>query len=218
MKKLLSILLVLVITGSISSTNIVSATTSTAAQSLYQLGLLSNISENEMDMPLNRIVGLTMQLKSIGYKDNDALISQKSHAFTDFTGSYAWGSGWANIGVSNHITAGTSTTKYSPDKIMTKKEFVVGELRVLGYGLEESWSNCAELAIQAGLIHTANDLIDLRFTKSDAAEIMYAALSANIKDSEDLTLIEYLVRDGVVNEEAAKKLKFPSLKDRKSVV
>ncbi|MBC8157287.1 hypothetical protein H7X64_03885, partial [Armatimonadetes bacterium] len=129
---MVSVLLILATTIPIVNTDIAAENVDTAAAKLFKLELLSNISESELQAPLNRIIGLTMLLKSIGYNDSDAEKSVRSHAFNDFIGDYTWGMGWANIGVTMHITAGTSDSTYSPGKFMTKKEFITGQLRVLG--------------------------------------------------------------------------------------
>jgi hypothetical protein len=183
-----------------------SGITLTASQKLNELGLLSNISSVELNTTLNRMVGLTMILKSIGYKDADANKTTNSLAFKDLTGTYKWGAGWANIGIEESISMGTSSTTFSPAQLLSKKEFLSYQLRVLGYGVLESWDNCAKLSIDAGLISSESALASPeRFTKADAANIMYAALNSKMKEKPSITLAEYLVDEGVVDRDKAMK-------------
>lgn len=187
------------------------SSSSTSAKFLQSLGLLSNVSDKELDTTLNRIVGLTMILKTLGYKDRDAAIASKSSQFKDLTGVYAWGDGWANLGVNAKITTGTTQTTFSPGLVLTKKEFLCFQLRALGYGVEESWIKCDELSTQLGLIPNKSAIVDVRFTKAEAADIVYAALSAPVKGGDGKTFIEYLVEDGVIDAEVASKLTIPAL-------
>lgn len=182
-----------------------------SAQKLNKLGLLSNISSSELNKPMTRLIGLTMLLKALGYSGLDAQRASQSYVFTDFDASNLWGVGWANIGVQISITTGTTNTTFSPNQSMSKKEFITYTLRVLGYGINESWDNCESIALSIGLITSKSDLIDYPFTKVKAADILYNALNLEIKNTKGQTLIQKLVDDGVVLKETAKQFMFPSL-------
>lgn len=183
------------------------AASNNSADILFELGLLSNIKSSEMYIDLNRLVGLTMILKAMGYTDLDARKVSNNSVFVDLNGSYSWGVGWVNIGVEKSITTGTSYNTFSPGYTLTKKEFVIYLLRLLGYGVEESYNECVELAIEAGLINTKSDLSDSYFTKQDATDVLYTALSATLKGKGNKTLIEEMIEAGIVNREVAIKHK-----------
>lgn len=170
---------------------------------LYELGLLSNINSGEMYIDLNRLVGLTMILKAMGYTDFDANKVSTNSVFVDLNGNYAWGVGWVNIGVEKSIARGTSHNTFSPEYTLTKKEFIVYILRLLGYGIDESYDECSELAIEAGLIDKKSELTDSYFTKQDAADVLYKALSAKLKGQGGKTLIEKMIADGIVKDKVA---------------
>ena len=79
------------------------------------------------------------------------------------------------------------------------------ELRALGYNSDDAWNYCGDLAYEAGLVSSKDEIYDTNFTKREAAEIMYKALSAKVQDGSDLLLIDQLIEDGHVNEYLAKE-------------
>lgn len=184
----------------------------TSAQELNELGLLSGITPPELNSSLTRMVGLTMILKVFGYDQEDADKVADSSIFNDLTGKYGWGVGWANIGVELNVTEGTDGNRFMPDQLLTKKEFLAFQLRILGYGIEESWEDCAKLSVQTGLIASESVLYAYdRFTKAAAADIIYAALSAELKNEPGLTLAQKLAREGVIDDQVGREQKILSL-------
>ncbi|PKM49506.1 MAG: hypothetical protein CVV02_15870 [Firmicutes bacterium HGW-Firmicutes-7] len=199
------ILLILIISLLIPTYTPTYAATNDAAITLNKLGILSNIKDSELSTRLNRLVGLTMLLKSLGYTDADAKNAANNTIFNDVKDDYAWGVGWVNIGVERSITTGTTQTTFSPGATLTKKEFVAYTLRLLGYGVVESYEECDKLAMEAGLIDSKSDLNDSYFTKGDAAQVIYDALSSKLKNDANITLIEQMIADGIIIKEVAMK-------------
>jgi len=173
----------------------------TDAEVLNDLGLLLNVSEAELEAVLTRDVGVTMILKSLGYTQAQADQAAQMTIFTDVND---WAKGWASLAYQEGITAGIGGSLFDPSGILTKQQFVAFQLRALGYDPDMAWSDAEKLAEEAGLT-SGGDLSDSRFTKSDAATIMYNAL-ASIDQNTDKALISTLIADGVVSEVKAKTL------------
>lgn len=199
--RVICLLLCLSLINPINRTSISAEETSVSI--LSELGLISNTKSNELYSHLNRLVGITMILKAMGYTDIDAGKVSDNTIFHDLKGDYTWGIGWVNIGVENNITTGTSQHTFSPNYTLTKKEFVSFTLRLLGYGIKESYEECDTLAIVSGLIKTKAELTDSYFTKKEAMDVLLSALSAPLKDEGNKTLIEAMIEDGIVDKKAA---------------
>lgn len=102
------------------------------------------------------------------------------------------------------ITRGTSSTTFSPQEKLSEKEFVAFQLRALGYDPSEAWNNAVTIAISAGIVANNNSLESMKYTKADAADVMFAALNAKIQGViPEVKLIDHLVKRGVVDKENA---------------
>ncbi len=194
--KAISVMLLLVMMLSLSN---VTYAASDYVEVLKDLRLLLNTSEEEMSARLTREVGLTMILKSLGYTQEDADLASNNGYFTDVEG---WSKGWAELAYMEGITLGQGDRIFAPEAFMTSKEFVVFQLRALGYNSSEAWTNAEDYAIDAGLVSSVGDLTDDNYTKVEAAEVMYNALSSKMVGS-TITLVEMLVDEGVVAKEDA---------------
>lgn len=172
---------------------------STSASALNSLGLLLNVTESELDTQLTREVGLTMILKSLGYSQKEADASATNGAFTDVSG---WSKGWAELAYTEGITTGVGNNKFSPTSALTEKEFVAFQLRALAYDSSDSWNNAVTLGQGAGLISSDNNLTATSYTKRDAAEVMYKALTARI-DGSTVRLIDQLIDENIVSKSQA---------------
>ncbi|MBQ9428631.1 MAG: exo-alpha-sialidase, partial [Clostridia bacterium] len=96
----------------------------------------------------------------------------------------------------NGITKGVSETKFDADGRITDYAFLTSILRVLGY--EDSkgdfvWNDPYALAKTVGLIETETP--DNDFTRGDAFEICFAALTADAKGGK--TVLAQLIEKGV---------------------
>lgn len=164
---------------------------------LNDLGLLLNISDQEMMSELSREVGLTMILKSLGYKQSEADEAVSNGYFIDTNG---WSKGWAELAYVEGITTGTGQKHFSPTAPpLTKKEFIAFQLRALGYDSSEAWNMAESLGKTSGLMAAGGDSIsDSSFTKRDASYVMYNALTASLVTTGD-KLVKKLIDNGVIS-------------------
>lgn len=174
------------------------------AKNLNKLGLLLNITDEELSQKLDRVIGITMVLKSLGYKDEDVKNKAADNPFVDMD-KHSWAKGFAAVAYENKITTGINTDaqnrQFGPANPLSKKELLTFMLRVLGYDSAEAWANTESLADKAGIL-TDNSELDYNFTKDDAARIMYRAMNAKLVGKEG-RLIDRLVEKGKVKKENA---------------
>lgn len=175
--------------------------TNQMAERLSKLGLLKNISEDELNLQLTRDVGIAMIIKSLGYTDVEASRMKDECTFTDMSSS-EWSKGYVSIAYNLGITVGKVAGEiFDPKGLMTSKEFVVFQLRALGYDAKESWENASKLSEILGLTDRINDNY---FTKSDAANIMYNALFAQLQNRDNtMSLLDQLIIEGIVDSNMA---------------
>lgn len=175
------------------------------AEKLKEMGLLSNISQAELEQPLTRLVGLTMILKALGYSEEDARLRSKDCKLNDLTGDSSWGAGWVAIAMEKGITQGLTPTTFGPSVPMTSKEFIAFQLRTLGYSTMDAWKQWSDLALKAGLISESSESGESKITKAQAARILYKALGAQMKDQSKSWACQ-LIEQGVVDVQIASKL------------
>lgn len=168
---------------------------SDSAAILNDLGLLLNISEAELNQTLTREVGLTMILKSLGFEQADADQAVQNGYFIDTEG---WSKGWAELAYTEGITNGTGGKQFSPKSMLSKKEFVAFQLRALGYDTTTAWTDADVLGRSSGLLSADEGVEDSFYTKEEASEIMYNALSAEVVGT-GMDLVDKLVDEGVVS-------------------
>lgn len=183
-----------------SMTLTATAESTTPETDLNTLGLLLNISKEEMAATLSREVGITMILKAIGFTQSDADLAASNSAFTDVPG---WSKGWAELAYVRGITTGIGEGKFDPAAPMTQKQFLTFILRALEYDQSAAWENVAELSVAAGLIDEMTDDQTAAYTKKDASKVMYNALSAELQGKK-VKLIDDLIERKVVEADAAK--------------
>lgn len=174
------------------------------AKNLNKLGLLLNITDEELNQKLDRVIGITMVLKSLGYKDEDVKNKAADNPFVDMD-KHSWAKGFAAVAYENKITTGINddakNRQFGPANELSKKQLLTFMLRVLGYDSAEAWTNTESLADKAGIL-TDNSELDHNFTKDDAARIMYRAMNAKLVGKEG-RLIDRLVDKGKVKKENA---------------
>ena len=126
---------VLVLALMLSSLTFVNAA-SQEAKNLNKLGLLLNVSEEELSQTLDRVIGITMVLKTLGYKDEDVKSKASDNPFVDMD-KHSWAKGFAAVAYENKITNGVSLNEqkkeFGPTRPLTKKQLLTFMLRVLGY-------------------------------------------------------------------------------------
>ena len=169
------------------------------AKNLNTLGLLLNVTDEELSQSLDRVVGITMVLKALGYKDDEVKSKVADNPFIDME-NHSWAKGFAAVAFENKITVGVNSDsknrRFGPSNPLSKKELLTFMLRVLGYDATEAWNNTKNLAEKAGIL-TEGSENDSHFTKDDAAKIMYRAMGAKLVDKQG-RLIDRLVEKGKV--------------------
>lgn len=201
MKKLRSLLSLVLAVAMMLSIPTVSMAASTTPEKLNDMGLLLNISDSELDSVLTREVGLTMILKSLGYTQADADSVANNGYFTDVSG---WSKGWAELAYREGITTGIGNNKFNPKGTLTEKQFVAFQLRGLKYDTAAAWTDAVLLAKASGLITVNDDLGSSVYTKRQASDIMFNALSSKLQNK-DAKLIDELIAKSVVTSEKATK-------------
>ena len=92
-------------------------------EKLNYLGLLDNISEEKLDQPLTRAVGIAMVIKSLGYSQEQVNKHAFKNMYSDLS-DYSWLKGFAALATEMNITKGTSGDTFSPKDPLTKKTFI----------------------------------------------------------------------------------------------
>lgn len=187
----------------LTSMTLTATAESTAPETdLNTLGLLLNISKEEMAATLSREVGITMILKAIGFTQSDADLAASNSAFTDVPG---WSKGWAELAYVRGLTTGIGDGRFDPKAPMTQKQFLTFILRALEYDQSAAWENVAELSVAAGLTEQLipTETQPPAYTKKEASKVMYNALSAELQGKK-VKLIDDLIERKVVAADAAK--------------
>lgn len=186
----------------LSSMTFVDAAVSQEGKNLNKLGLLSNITDVEMNQNLNRMFGITMVMKALGYQDKDVKAKAVDNPFTDLNKD-SWVKGFAAVAYENKITTGVSNKLFGPYQPLKKKEMLTFMLRVLGYDAITAWNETERLSREAGILTDGSEM-DSNFTKDDAARIMYASLNAKlVGPNASGRLIDRLVAKGKADKNEA---------------
>ena len=175
-----------------------------SAWSLYSMGLFSGTGVNsdgtpvfDLDSSITRAQTITLILNLTG-KASEA---ENGNWKTPFTDLPEWAEKYIGYAYTMGYASGSSSDKFNPDAAVDANQFCAFILRVLGYSEENGdfeYENALETAHKKGI---ANESYD-GFTRGDAVEIAYNALSININNS-SLTLYDTLLNSGVVTSESA---------------
>ena len=175
-----------------------------SAWSLYSMGLFSGMGVNsdgtpvfDLDSSITRAQTITLILNLTG-KASEA---ENGNWKTPFTDLPEWAEKYIGYAYTMGYAQGVSSDKFSPDSEVDANQFCAFILRALGYSEENGdfeYENALETAYKKGI---ANESYD-GFTRGDAVEIAYNALSININNS-SLTLYDTLLNSGVVTSESA---------------
>ncbi|MBQ9429063.1 MAG: S-layer homology domain-containing protein, partial [Clostridia bacterium] len=173
----------------------------TAAEKLYELGLVQgyaadgsvNFAEGDS---LTRAQSITLVVRFLG-AEKAATGGSFETPFTDLPD---WAKPYIGYAYANGITKGVGDSKFAADAKIADYAFLTSVLRVLGY--EDSkgdfaWNAPYALAKSVGLIETETP--DGDFTRGDAFEICFAALTARAKNGE--RLVDRLCKSGVLSKE-----------------
>ncbi len=164
------------------------------AAELKQLGLFKGVSDTDfaLDRAPTRIESIVMLIRMLG-KEQEALASTGQHPFNDVE---TWANKYIGYAYEKGLTKGVSETQFGKGNANVNM-YLTFVLRALGYSDSSGdfkWDDPATLATSVGIL--TSDIDSTNFLRADVALISYAALSANIKDSEQ-TMAEKLISDGV---------------------
>lgn len=148
----------------------------------------------ELDRQLTRVEGITLLVRMLGLTEGTESVPE--HPFTDVDD---WADDYVSCAWSNGLTNGVSATQFGSTMQMSETMFLTMTLRALGYtdsgeGAEFTWDTPYVLANEAGLTDATAD--EGVFTRGDAVEVFWSALSADRKDGSG-TLAEQLIQKGV---------------------
>ncbi len=167
------------------------------ALNLKALGLFKGVSDTNFDLNREptRVEALVMLIRVLG-KEAEALNSNIKHPFTDVP---SWADKYVGYAYKNGLTKGTSATKFGTENANSAM-YITFILRALGYsdasGKDFTWDNPYVLAKEIAILPTFVDT--LNFLRADAVTVSYAALIANLKNSQ-MQLNESLQNQGVFN-------------------
>ena len=205
MKKLTSVLLLLILSFSLVAATIPTAAAAdivvetslpySVAEDLKNLHLFYGISEADFDLDRapTRVEALVMLIRLLG-KEDEALTSAYTHPFTDVP---MWADKYIAYAYGKGLTKGVSANKFGTDNATSAMYFTF-VLRALGYsdtnGADFTWDNPYELAMKTEISPISIDTKN--FMRSDVVMISYAALSAILKN-DTITLADKLISEGV---------------------
>ena len=183
------------------------AETPSAAENLYALGLVQgyatadgsvNFAEGDS---LTRAQSIALVVRFLG-AEKAATGGSFETPFTDLPD---WAKPYIGYAYANGITKGVGDSKFAADAKIADYAFLTSVLRVLGY--EDSkgdfaWNAPYALAKSVGLIETETP--DGDFTRGDAFEICFAALTATVKSGDNIA--DRLCKSGAVSEEKMKSV------------
>lgn len=201
MKKIISILLSIAIFMSVMSMPVLALTTrdtsleESIASDLKMLGLFKGVSETNFDLNRepSRTEALVMLIRFLG-KDGEAINGKWNHPFTDVA---SWADKYVGYAYVNGLTNGVSSTKFGLGSANASM-YLTFVLRALGYSdksnVDFSWSNPYDIAEKIGILP---DVVNTsKFLRSDVVSVSYAALSVNMKGSNQ-TMARKLIDMGI---------------------
>lgn len=178
------------------------------AIALYQLGLFKGKSvycNGDPDFALKdmstRAEGLVMLIRLLG-EENEALAYEGDCPFTDVPNwayryvSYAYGKGY---------TKGISYNLFAPDETLQSLEYMTFLLRALGYSEaagDFDFQHADKLF--RTLVEASDYYAGSGLSRGVCVEFSYRALNVKLKNS-DLTLVEKLILDGTLTEQAVQE-------------
>ena len=184
-----------------------SSTQQHTAEALNHLEMfLGTGSGFELDRQMTRVEGVTMLVRMLGLEDEAD--KAPAHPFQDVDD---WADDYVSCAWSEGLSNGVSSIRFGSTMELSETMFLTMTLRALGYedsgeAADFTWDKPYALAKQVGLTDADSD--NGTFTRGDAVEVFWNALSADMEDV-DKTLSDQLIEDGVVTSaELAEARKF----------
>ncbi len=158
----------------------------------------------ELSRGATRTEGLAMLLRLLGEED-DAESYNGSHPFTDVP---EWAEKYVAYAYAKGYTNGISKTKFGSSNMTTASHYMTFILRALGYDDAKGdfkWDKSLDFAVSiAGITESEKASIEKTgFYRDQMAYLSYYSLFAKLK-AQDIRLIDKLIADGTVKENAAK--------------
>ncbi|OUO14900.1 hypothetical protein [Flavonifractor sp. An4] len=172
-----------------------SSTQQNTAEALNHLELfLGTGSGFELDRQMTRVEGVTMLVRMLGLEDEAD--KAPAHPFQDVDD---WADDYVSCAWSEGLSNGVSSIRFGSTMELSETMFLTMTLRALGYedsgeAADFTWDKPYALAKQVGLTDADSD--NGTFTRGDAVEVFWNALSADMEDV-DKTLSDQLIEDGV---------------------
>ena len=211
MKKVVSLLLVVIITVCVPFTAFAENDDALAAgDTLHALGLFSGKGSNadgspryDLESAPTRSEAITMLVALLG-KYEEARSTAWNTPFTDVAD---WAKPYVGYAYANGLTYGTSATTFGGDDLITATQYLTFILSALGYsnGTDFKWNAAWELTDSLEITHgeyTAEN--NKEFTRGDVTITSANTLPVAQKDSTE-SLADKLMKDGVFTEEQYKK-------------
>lgn len=200
MKRLITLILAgLLIIGNTSS---FAAEYKDKADALNAIGLFKGTEKGyELEKTFTRAEGAVMIVRLLG-KESEAVKSNISVKFNDVQNH--WAKPYTAYCFNNGITKGTSDTEFSPESKMSGQEYITLVLRAAGYP-NVNPENVSLAAPEVSLVSSGElrELLKGEFTRDKMVLVSYRALG--VKDLNGKALINKLIDEKVVNQNAAEK-------------
>ena len=188
-RKVLSTVMASIMLFSIMSTAFAASSQATsAAESLYSLGLFNGTGTDangkpifDLDRAPTRAEAVTMLVRLLG-KDEEAKGGNWDTPFTDVA---TWTKPYVGYAYANNLTTGTSATTFGSSSAVTASQYLTFVLRALGYksGEDFQWNKAWELSDKIGLTGCNYNADTKSFLRGDIAQISLNALNTPQKDS-----------------------------------
>lgn len=180
---------------------VLAASSDSAAQILYDLGLVLGTGKNSEGLPefsleeqMTRNEAVVLLVRMLG--------AEQLAMFNDYVSPFVdvpiWAKNHVGYAYMTGITKGASETLFDGESYIDQNQFCALVLRALGYSDKEDfiWNQSASFAQSVGLISAPCTF----FTREDAFNICYNALLSKVKSSQ-MTLLQILVNADVVDVE-----------------
>jgi hypothetical protein len=178
------------------------------ASKLKEIGVLNGTDNGfELNREPTRIEGLIMLIRLLG-KESVAL--QTDTTTSVFADVPSWAKAYTNYAYYNGLTTGIGNNKFGTNDNIDAKSYITFILRALGYNDSAGdfkWNDAIFYAQNIQLYDNSMqiELNSAIFLRAHVAEISYKALATKMKGS-NLTLIQKLIKDNVINKDLAEKL------------
>jgi hypothetical protein len=172
------------------------------SKTLYDLGLFSGVSAKEfspnLEGSMNRQEAMKMVVSALGWETE----APEDNPFTDVSD---WAKPYVATAYNRGITLGTAPDEniFGATDPVTKTQLLTFYLRALGYESNYAYNNAERLGEFTGISQNLSGETN-NLKRYDLVAVTYDTLKTT-KRYEDTTIIEKLAKDGIVDEELAKR-------------